>query len=181
MKKASGFTLVELLVVIVIIGILSTITVGTFRGHFSKARDAKRVAAINSVDLMMRTEFADTWDDTKRYITDATKATAMLQDNEMVLKSDNDFCYVIASGDGATASADDNQYVVAGWSEKNQEVIVKGSPDAVKAVEALTTLTESTFRCKGTKNNAAALIQAVIPDHGTTKSTGTIADGTWKD
>ena len=41
-KKQSGFTIVELLIVIVIIGILAALVLNTFTGAQQKARDAKR-------------------------------------------------------------------------------------------------------------------------------------------
>ena len=41
-KSTSGFTIIELLVVIVVIGILASITAVTFRGVQQRARDAQR-------------------------------------------------------------------------------------------------------------------------------------------
>lgn len=45
--KYKAYTLVELLVVIVIIGILATISVATFSGYFEQARNAKRIAVLD--------------------------------------------------------------------------------------------------------------------------------------
>ena len=49
MQTKKGFTLIELLVVIAIIGILATLAVVAYSGSQTKARDAKRVADMNSV------------------------------------------------------------------------------------------------------------------------------------
>jgi len=49
-KKAIGFTIVELLIVIVVIGILAAITIVAYNGIQLRARDAERQADINAVD-----------------------------------------------------------------------------------------------------------------------------------
>ena len=48
-KKTSGFTIVELLIVIVIIGILAALVVTTYSGIQKKARDTERKTDINAV------------------------------------------------------------------------------------------------------------------------------------
>lgn len=48
-KKQSGFTIVELLIVIVVIGILAAIVITTYAGIQSKARDAKRISDISTL------------------------------------------------------------------------------------------------------------------------------------
>lgn len=47
--KQSGFTIVELLIVIVVIGILAAITIVVFNGVQKKARDAARIQDISSI------------------------------------------------------------------------------------------------------------------------------------
>jgi prepilin-type N-terminal cleavage/methylation domain-containing protein len=49
MSKQKGFTLIELLVVVAIIGLLSTIAVVSFNNAQAKARDAKRMADLKSM------------------------------------------------------------------------------------------------------------------------------------
>lgn len=49
-NKAKGFTIVELLIVIVVIGILATLVIVTFTGIQQKARDSKRKTDLNALD-----------------------------------------------------------------------------------------------------------------------------------
>jgi len=54
MKKQSGFTLIELMVVMAIIAILATAGLSAYTGYIKKARDTTRIAdlaAINSIIL----------------------------------------------------------------------------------------------------------------------------------
>lgn len=48
-NKAKGFTIVELLIVIVVIGILATLVIVTFTGIQQKARDSKRKTDIGAI------------------------------------------------------------------------------------------------------------------------------------
>lgn len=48
-KKTSGFTIVELLIVIVVIGILAALVITTYNGIQQKARDTERKTDINAV------------------------------------------------------------------------------------------------------------------------------------
>ena len=49
MQKSSGFTLVELLIVMAIIGIIASIGLGGFYSSQAKARDAKRKANLSQI------------------------------------------------------------------------------------------------------------------------------------
>lgn len=48
-KTKSGFTIVELLIVIVVIGILAAITIVAYNGIQGRGRDAKRLSDINAI------------------------------------------------------------------------------------------------------------------------------------
>ena len=59
MKKPQGFTLVELLVVIVIIGILATGAISMFTGAQQKARDAVRITDVSAIKLAVEQFYGD--------------------------------------------------------------------------------------------------------------------------
>jgi type II secretion system protein G len=48
--KKSGFTIVELLIVIVVIGILAAITIVAFNGAQQRARDSRRLSDMKSIE-----------------------------------------------------------------------------------------------------------------------------------
>ncbi|MEO6513633.1 MAG: type II secretion system protein [Candidatus Saccharimonadales bacterium] len=58
-KRQSGFTIVELLIVIVVIGILATLVIVTFSGIQQKARDTKRKTDINAIDSHVEAFYAN--------------------------------------------------------------------------------------------------------------------------
>ncbi len=58
LKKQKGFTLVELLIVIIIIGILATLVIVTFTGVQQKARDSKRQTDLNALNSHLEAFYA---------------------------------------------------------------------------------------------------------------------------
>ncbi len=59
LKKSKGFTIVELLIVIVVIGILATLVIVTFSGIQQKGRDSQRKTDINAVASHVSAFYAD--------------------------------------------------------------------------------------------------------------------------
>lgn len=57
-KNQSGFTIVELLIVIVIIGILAGLVISTFVGVQQKARNSERQTDINNISGQLEAYFA---------------------------------------------------------------------------------------------------------------------------
>lgn len=58
-KRQEGFTIIELLIVIVVIGILATLVIVTFTGIQQKARDSKRKTDINAIDTTLESYYGD--------------------------------------------------------------------------------------------------------------------------
>lgn len=58
-KKSKGFTIVELLIVIVVIAILATLVIVTFTGIQKKARDSKRQTDITAVASHLEAFYAN--------------------------------------------------------------------------------------------------------------------------
>jgi prepilin-type N-terminal cleavage/methylation domain-containing protein len=58
-QKSKGFTIVELLIVIVVIAILATLVIVTFTGIQQKARDSKRETDIDALDSHLEAFYAD--------------------------------------------------------------------------------------------------------------------------
>jgi len=59
-KEQKGFTIVELLIVIVVIGILATLVIVTFSGIQQRARDTQRQTDINAVQGHVEAYYAST-------------------------------------------------------------------------------------------------------------------------
>ncbi|HEY4503120.1 MAG TPA: type II secretion system protein [Candidatus Paceibacterota bacterium] len=58
-KRKSGFTIIELLVVVAIIGIMATVVIVALGPARTKARDARRVADIKGIYTAMQLYYAD--------------------------------------------------------------------------------------------------------------------------
>jgi len=57
MKKQSGFTLIELMVVMAIIAILATAGLSAYGGYIKKARDATRIEDIRALETVAMSSF----------------------------------------------------------------------------------------------------------------------------
>lgn len=126
-KKSSAFTLIELLVVIVILGILSTISVGTFRSYFAKARDSERVSAVQNLAMMIKVDSGGKGDCTVYNYTndescpdasvDSLAKLALANDYRMpTVRNGLNYYYVFLPGE---TEGDNNFFVAVGAEEDN--------------------------------------------------------------
>ncbi len=60
MKKQSGFTLIELMVVMAIIAILATAGLSAYTGYIKKARDTTRIADIKAIESIVMASLGTT-------------------------------------------------------------------------------------------------------------------------
>lgn len=61
-KNTSGFTIVELLIVIVVIAVLATISVVAYTGIQARAQDSRRISDLQSITKALATRKVDTGD-----------------------------------------------------------------------------------------------------------------------
>ncbi len=149
-NKSEGFTIVELLIVIVVIGILATLVIVTFTGIQQKARDSQRQTDINALDSHIEAYYAQTGNyPTLAQLTDATwRGTnmkgldpgALTAPNQTAMPTSaapttNLYQYAPTHDDGTTActatgTADDplcTKFTVAALLENNNTVFSKSS------------------------------------------------------
>ncbi|HEX5798078.1 MAG TPA: type II secretion system protein [Candidatus Saccharimonadales bacterium] len=114
-RKESGFTLVELLIVIVVIGILAAIVITTFTGVQKKGRDAERKSDVKSIASHMEIYFSEN----SRYptLTDLNTATWRtanaqgLNDDLLEDPSNTGTTTIAATAPGGTSSTYQYSYV----------------------------------------------------------------------
>ncbi len=61
MKKQSGFTLIELMVVMAIIAILATAGLSAYTGYIKKARDTTRIADLSAINTIVLWQLSVAW------------------------------------------------------------------------------------------------------------------------
>lgn len=61
MRKQSGFTLIELMVVMAIIAILATAWLSAYGGYLKKARDSTRISDLNAIATVVISAMTTNW------------------------------------------------------------------------------------------------------------------------
>jgi prepilin-type N-terminal cleavage/methylation domain-containing protein len=122
LKRQKGFTIVELLIVIVVIGILATLVIVTFTGIQQKARNTKRQTDINAVNSHVEAFYAQNgYYPTLAHINDATWRgtnmkgldTAALKDPKgsastlVAAPAANAYAYAVTDDAGASCATDE--------------------------------------------------------------------------
>lgn len=126
-NKKDGFTIVELLIVIVVIGILATLVIVTFTGIQQKARNSQRQTDINAVDSHVEAFYAQYgFYPTLADLQDATFVSTYMKGLDPEAMVDP------KGGDiAATSDSDQYSYVATGTGCTNTTAttITSGAPD----------------------------------------------------
>jgi general secretion pathway protein G len=96
-RSDKGFTLVELLIVIVILGILATVTVFAVRGITSKAKDNSCQAEQRTIETAIEAFYADHQADATQ-LSDLVGDTAYLKQNPFASPGSGHFGISFAGG-----------------------------------------------------------------------------------
>ena len=132
--RRSGFTLIELMVIIIIIGLLAATAIVTLANAQRKSRDAKRLADLRELQKTIETihtetgtyplaDAADnaTWADFGNAIADYITSVPIDPDND----DPNDYIYTYGTNDAGT------EYVIAARLEQAGHAALNGDDDSV--------------------------------------------------
>lgn len=111
LKNKKGFTIVELLIVIVVIGILATLVIVTFTGIQQKTRNTQRKTDINAITSHVEAFYAETGSyPTLAQMQDDTPTTGFLAVNMKGLKLDALDDPKGVEGSGLVAATSETEY-----------------------------------------------------------------------
>ncbi len=100
MRKTKGFTLVELVIVIVIVGILSIVAVPIYRGYTRKAMATEGKALLGAIQTAQKIYFAET-----AFFAQQTTATSFSSSLDVDARSNKYFtAFTIRATSGETPS-----------------------------------------------------------------------------
>lgn len=131
-KQSKGFTIVELLIVIVIIGILATLVIVTFTGIQQKARDSQRKTDIGAVNSHVTAYYAETG---------TYPALSMLQDSAWVakhMKGLDPEALIDPKGGNIQGTSDGTHYGYAATAGGAACTVSGASPDQTSDCDAFT-------------------------------------------
>jgi len=117
MESRKGFTLIELMVVILIVGILAAVAVPLMRGRIDSAKWSEANAAAGTIRTALRAYWAEKGDTYAGYGADLNGAVAVFGTNLGIASSDLDGryflngCYVI-SGAAINLAGDGLDYTI---------------------------------------------------------------------
>lgn len=146
-QNQQGFTIVELLIVIVVIGILAALVITTFTGIQQRARNTERETDIKAIHGQLEAYYAvqGSYPDLADLNTEAWRAANMrgldsdaLQDPRgtaqtlVAAPADNNYAYAVFQADGTTACDTDDDDCVVYTLTATYEGTVNGNTEYVK-------------------------------------------------
>lgn len=173
--KQKGFTVIELLTAIVIIGILATAGVAVYTGQINKANDARRMDNMVQILNYLKRDSIINKNGSDTYIYNETEIEEVLAKvNYDALTNGEELCYYIGFAEGAnTGSGSDNEIVVATWAEGSGEVLAVGTDQAVTnltsaptGTDCICNLNRANFLCEDPNAIGVAQLYFVRPDDG---------------
>ena len=143
LKKSTqkGFTIVELLIVIVVIGILAALVLNTFAGIQQRARDTERKTDINSVATQLEAYYNLDGEGSYPALAEVNTTTlegldegaleapgATSSSLQATVASDNDeYGYVVLPATCTTAAKDCTSYTLSWYTEEDEAAVTKES------------------------------------------------------
>lgn len=106
LSGAKGFSLLEILVVIAILGILAVTGIGTYTSSLGKSQDARRKSDLSTISKALESYY----NDKGSYPGDLSVTNLCASDTNCYLKTTpkdpngTDYCYVLGSTNGAAQS-----------------------------------------------------------------------------
>jgi prepilin-type N-terminal cleavage/methylation domain-containing protein len=129
-NKSKGFTIVELLIVIVVIGILATLVIVTFTGIQQKARNSQRQTDVNAVDSHVEAYYASSGNyPTFSQLSDATWRAANLKGLDAAALIGPKAGTLTHTSAAPSGSADGYNYYATESGNANAECTATGTTD----------------------------------------------------